>query len=91
MKDMPAKSEMTAEGYHSTTVKRSSGKTLTRAEIEPSKNGGFVVKEFYRQADKKAGKGGMSMVPNGWMDPETATYASFESMVSGLKKCFAAT
>ena len=78
----------TAEGYSTQTVKRGSGKVLTRAEIEPSKNNGYVVKEFYRMTDKKAGKGGMSMTPNGWMDPEIATYASFDSMVAGLKKCF---
>ena len=87
MKDMPA---TTAEGYSTTTVKRGSGKTLTRVEIEPSKNNGFVVRESYRMAEKKQGKGGMSMTPNGWMDPEVATYSSFDTMVAGLKKCFGA-
>ena len=90
MKDAPTPTR-TAEGYATTTVKRGHGKTLTRAEIEPSKNGGFVVKEFYRMPEKKSGKGGLSMTPNGWMDPEVATYASFDALVAGLKKCVGAT
>ena len=81
------KVETTATGNVTATVSRGSGKALEDVSIKPSKNGGFVMSASYRETEKKK-KGGMLCCPSGWTPPETYTYESFDSLVTGLKKCF---
>lgn len=56
---------------------------LESLDIQPAKNGGFIMRKRMRPIATS------SSTPMGWMEPEVYTYASFDELVKGMKKCLA--
>lgn len=57
-------------------------KTLSRVEIEPSKNGGYTVEQRYRMKKKDSGPS----CYDGYCEPDTYTFESIDSLFAHLKK-----
>lgn len=55
---------------------------LSRIEIEPSENGGFVAKCYMRESKSDRNRSTYC----GWHEPETYTFETFDSLVAWLKK-----
>lgn len=80
----------TREGYEVTTKagptapKTPEGRELSGVSIDPSKNNGFSVRVSYRAKPSKD-KDGCSV---GWMEPDTYTFESLDSLFTFLGKTF---
>lgn len=82
--------QKTPEGVEASVSRRGDdykGMVCSNVSVEPTDNGGFIVRQSFRPKAEKPRKGDMCCGPS-WVEPKTLTFKSIGEVASFLKDAF---